>query len=107
MRARRRGGAADLGAEMADLLDQIMTEGLGGGCLARAFRLWNVVGGTKRECLEADLRVAAGARRRPEGYESPPFSPHPRARPEACPVGPVSIATGEIRRGTRARGSRP
>ena len=58
-----RRGAADLGAEMADLLDQVVVEGFGGGGFAGAFRLRNVVGRAERQRLEADLRVAAGQRR--------------------------------------------
>src|SRR6185436_4440926 len=59
---RRYGRPAHLSTEMADLLDQVVAEGLGGGRFARAFRLRDVVGGAERQRLEADLGVAAGQR---------------------------------------------
>ena len=39
--------AADFGAEMADLLDQVVAEGFGGGRLAGAFGLWDLIGGAQ------------------------------------------------------------
>ena len=61
---RSRGGAADLGAERADLLDQIVMKDVGGRRFAGGFRLRNVIRRAERKRLEADLRVAAGQGRR-------------------------------------------
>src|SRR5258706_13535648 len=65
-----RDGAADLGAEMANLLNEIVAKDFGGGWFAGAFRLWNIVRCTKRQRFEADLRVAAGLGSNPCGSES-------------------------------------
>src|SRR5262249_5557229 len=65
-----RGGAALAApAELTDLLDQVVTEGGRGGDLAIGRGLWNVVGGTERKRLQADLRVAARQRRRHDDDE--------------------------------------
>src|SRR5206468_5372807 len=56
----RDSGAADLGAEVTNFLNQVVAKDFGGPCFAGALRLWNVVRCTERERLEADLRVATG-----------------------------------------------
>jgi hypothetical protein len=63
------GAALAASAELTDLLDQVVAEG--GRCrdLAIGRGLWNVVGGTERERLQADFRVAARQRRRHDDDE--------------------------------------
>ena len=92
----RRLGAADLGAEGADFLDQVVMEDLGGGRLARALGLRNVVGGAERQRLEADLRVAPRQRRGHDDDEVALLREQLRQRGDAVELRHFDVEHGDV-----------
>ena len=88
--------AAAARAEVADLLHQIAAEGLGSRDLAGAFGLRDVVGRAERERLEADLRIAAGQRRRHDDDEVALLAEQQRQRGDAVEVGHLDIEHRDI-----------
>ena len=82
---------------MTNLLNQIVMESLGGGGLARAFRLGDVVRRAERKRLEADLRVATGQRRRHDDDEVAFFRQQLRQRRNAVEFRHFDIEHGNIR----------
>ena len=100
---------ASLGAQMTNLLNQIVVEGLSGSRLARALRLWNVVGRAERQRLEADLRVAAGQRRRHDDDEVALFASScgSAEMPSSSGISISSTATSGLMRSIWLTASRP
>src|SRR5258707_5573677 len=92
-----RDGAPDLGAEMANLLNEIVAKDFGGGWFAGAFRLWNIVRCTKRQRFEADLRVAAGVGRSHVGDQDGFLCHAPKQRGKDVLVLQLDIEPGDIR----------
>jgi len=81
---------------MADLLDQVVVEDVGGRSLARALRFRNVVGRAERQRLEADLRVTAGQCRGHDDDEVALLGQQSRQRGNAVEVRHFDIEHGDV-----------
>src|SRR5204862_2814135 len=78
-------------AQNPDFFDQLAAKRLRIAELAIAFRLWDIVGGSERKGVQADLRVATGQGGDHEHDEIAPFLQQKRKRGDS-----VQIRHGDV-----------